>query len=330
MKKVIVGLDAMGGDNAPLEIVKGAVEYIKDNQNVKIILFGDEHKIENELSKYTYNKELIEICHTTQVITNDEVPTVAIKSKKDSSIVVPLKKLKQGEIDAFISAGSTGALLVGATLIVGRIKGVERPVLATLLPNEKGFSFLIDSGANVDCKAVYLEQFAKIGHVYMKNIFGLENPRVGLVNIGAEKEKGNSLSKEAYELLEQSDINFVGNVEARDISKGVADVLVCDGFVGNIILKFAEGLSKSILNILKREILGNFLSKVGALFLLPVFKKIKKNFDYSEVGGAAFLGLKGLVVKAHGSSDSKAIKGAINQCVKFNEQEIVKKIENML
>lgn len=331
MKEFIIGIDAMGGDNAPTEIVKGAVEYTKTSKKASIVLFGNKNQIEKELSKHSYNKDLINIKHTSEVILNEEVPTIAIKTKKDSSIVVALKALKHGEIDAFISAGSTGALLTGATIIVGRIKGIERPAIATLIPNEKGFTFLIDSGANVDCKASYLAQFAKIGSLYMKDIFEIENPRVGLLNIGVEKEKGNSLTKEAFELLDQIDsINFIGNTEARDITKGEVDVLVCDGFVGNVVLKMAEGVSKSVLNIMKKEIFSSFTAKIGALILAPTFKKLKKRFDYSEVGGAPFLGLKGLVVKAHGSSDSNAIKGAINQCVKFNELEIVNKIEEVL
>lgn len=324
-----IAVDAMGGDNAPVEIIKGCVEALKE-LDVYLVLVGKEDIIKTELSKYSYDTSKIEIINADEVIGTDEVPTAAIKAKKKSSIVIGLNLVKSGEADAFISAGNTGALLTGSTVIVGRIKGIERPALGTLLPNEKGFSFLIDSGANVDSKATYLAQFAKMGSVYMENVIGINNPKVGLVNIGAEKEKGNALVKEAYELLENTDINFIGNVEARDISKGTADVIVCDAFVGNVILKFAEGFVKSILNMIKNELMSTFVSKMGALLCKNSFKNLKKSFDYSEIGGAPFLGLKALVVKAHGSSDYKAIKGAINQCKKFMDNDIINKIQEKI
>ena len=250
-KEIIVALDAMGGDLAPVETVKGAVDAVKELGNVKIKLVGLADAVEKELAKYTYSKEKIEIVPATEVISTDESPTMAIRRKKDSSMVVGMQLVKKGEADAFVSAGSTGALLTGSLLIVGRIHGVERPVLGTCLPTGKGYTFLVDSGANVDCKAKYLEQFAKMGSVYVENVFGKKNPTVALVNIGAEKEKGDSLTKEAYELLEGSDLNFIGNIEPRNIPFGEADVVVCDGFVGNSILKFAEGLSKALVDIIK-------------------------------------------------------------------------------
>lgn len=328
MKDIIIAVDVMGGDNAPVEIVKGCVDAIK-KFDVKLALVGIEEKIKEELSKYSYDKDKIEIVNATEVIATDEVPTAAIKQKKDSSMVVGLNLVKEGKASALVSAGNTGALLTGATVIIGRIKGIERPVLATMLPNEVGASLLMDSGANVDAKASYLAQFAKMGSIYMESVMNIKNPKVGLVNIGAEKEKGNALTKEAYDLIEQSGVNFVGNVEAREISRGVVDVLVCDAFVGNVILKFAEGFAKSLLKMIKKELMSSLSSKIGALLSMKAFKNLKKSFDYAEVGGAPFLGLKGLVVKAHGSSDHRAICAAINQCIKFANSDFINKLQGM-
>lgn len=328
-KKVIVALDAMGGDLAPVEIVKGAVDAVKE-LNVEIKLVGRQDAVNSELAKYEYPKECIQVFHAEEVIGTDEVPTSAIRRKKDSSLVVGLNLVKSGEADAFVSAGSTGALLTGALLIVGRIEGVERPALGTCLPTKTGFTFLLDSGANVDCKAKYLEQFAKMGSVYVENIFGKKQPTVALVNIGAEKEKGNALTKEAYELLEVCEgINFVGNIEPRNIPFGEADVTVCDGFVGNTILKLCEGLSKTIIDIIKEEITAGAYKLAAAMLKTP-FKNVKKRFDSDEVGGAPFIGLKSLVVKAHGSSNARAIKNAVRQCVLFTEADIVGKIKDKL
>ncbi|MDD4842757.1 MAG: phosphate acyltransferase PlsX [Anaerotignum sp.] len=328
-KKVIVALDAMGGDLAPVEIVKGAVDAVKE-LNVEIKLVGRQEVVNAELAKYEYPKECIQVIHAEEVIATDEVPTSAIRRKKNSSLVVGLNLLKNGEADAFVSAGSTGALLTGALVIVGRIEGVERPALGTCLPTKTGFSFLLDSGANVDCKAIYLEQFAKMGSVYVENIFGKKQPKVALVNIGAEKEKGNALTKEAYELLEVSeDINFTGNIEPRNIPFGEADVIVCDGFVGNTILKLSEGLSKTLIDIIKEEITAGAYKFAAAMLKTP-FKNVKKRFDSDEVGGAPFIGLKALVVKAHGSSNARAIKNAVRQCVLFTEADIVEKIKDKL
>lgn len=321
-----IALDAMGGDNAPVETVKGAVEALKDI-TYNIALVGKEDIINSELAKYKYDKSRISVVNADEVIENCEVPTVAIKKKKNSSMVIGLNMVKKGEADAFVSAGNTGALLTGSTIIVGRIRGIERPALGTLLPTEKGCTMMLDSGANVDAKPSYLPQYALMASMYMEYVMGVKNPKVGLVNIGAEKEKGNAMVKEAYELLEATpNINFVGNTEARDITKGDVDIIVCDAFVGNVILKFMEGFANSILRILKKELLGDWLSKVGALLSFKAFKRIKNYFEYDDKGGAPFLGLKGLVVKAHGSSDYKAIKGAIKQCSLFLEADIVNKI----
>lgn len=327
-KNITVAVDAMGGDNAPFEIVKGAVEAVNEF-GVNIKLVGVESVVKEELAKYKYDTSKIEVIHASEIITTDEAPTTAIRRKKDSSMVVALNLVKNKEADAFVSAGSTGAVLTGATFIIGRIKGIERPALGTCLPTIKGFTFLLDSGANVDCKPKYLEQFAKMGSVYAEHVMGIKKPKVGLVNIGAEKEKGNALTKEVYEILENTDINFSGNIEPRDIPFGKADVIVCDGFVGNTILKFAEGLSMALLKIIKGEITKG-LYKFAALALKKPFGNVKSRLDSEEVGGAPFLGLKSLVVKAHGSSEAKGIRNAIKQCTIFVENDIVSKIEENL
>ncbi len=329
--QIIIALDVMGGDNAPHEIVKGAVTAAA-NSRIKLLLVGNNDKINEELKKNNYSGNNIEIINTTEVVESTDVPTIAIKQKKDSSMVVGLNLVKEGKANAFVSAGNTGALLTGATLIVGRIKGIERPAIGTLLPNtDKTFTMLVDSGANVDCKPSYLVQFAKMGAVYMENILNIKNPRVGLVNIGTEKEKGNAVVKEVFELLSNdNNINFAGNIEASEVSEGVADVLTCDGFVGNIILKHSEGLSKSLLKVIKTELMSSTLSKLGAMLAKDAFKNVKKRFDAEEIGGAPFLGLNSLVVKAHGNSRAKAINAAINQCIAFVDKDIVGKIQAKL
>ena len=327
-KNITIAVDAMGGDNAPFEIVKGAVEAV-NSFDVNIKLVGLENSINEELRKYKYDTSKIEIINAREIISTEEVPTIAIRKKKDSSLVVALNLVKNGEADAIVSAGSTGALLAGATFIIGRIKGIERPALGTCIPTVKGFTFLLDSGANVDCKAKYIEQFSKMGYIYVENIMKIKNPKVALINIGVEKEKGNSLTKESYELLENSNINFIGNIEPRDIPFGKADIIVCDGFVGNTILKFAEGLSMALLKIIKGEITKG-IYKFPALLLKKPFSNIKSRLDSEEVGGAPFLGLKSLVIKAHGSSKAKAIRNAIKQCTIFVKSDIVSKIEDNL
>ena len=330
MKECVIAIDIMGGDNAPYETIKGSIDAINENKDIKLILVGKEDIVNSELQKYEYNKEQIIVQNATQVIETTESPTSAIREKKDSSIVVGLKLLKEEKANAFVSAGSTGALLTGATVIIKRIKGIERPALATLIPNaNNGYTFLIDSGANMDCKPSYLPNFAKMGKIYMENIMKINNPKVAIVNVGSEKEKGDTFTKEAYELLEQTkNINFVGNIEGREIPAGDADVVVCDGFVGNVILKLSEGIVKTFSEVVKKEITSNLLYSIGGALSKGAFKNIKKKFDYAEVGGAPFLGLKSLVVKAHGSSNAKAIKSAINQCYKFIDTDIAAKIEN--
>lgn len=324
-----IAVDAMGGDNAPGEIVKGAIEGAKA-WGVNICLLGDEAQIQKELEKYDYDKKQIRICHTTEVVASDDTPTDAIKNKKDSSMVVGLTMVKKGEAEAVVSAGNTGALMAGATVIVGRIKGIERPALGTLLPNLRGLTFLIDSGANADVKPHYLTQFALMGSIYMENIMSVPSPRVGLLNVGAEKTKGSELYKEAHKLLEETSLNFIGNIEGTDIAQGKTDILVCDGFVGNVVLKYSEGLSAALLQMIKTEITKTTKSKLAAAVLKDDFKRLKGNFDASEYGGAPLLGLKGLVVKAHGSSDARAIKNALRQCKLFMDNEITQKITQKL
>ncbi len=326
MEKVRIAIDAMGGDNAPVEVIKGAINSL-ENPDLTIILVGQEEIIKANLRNYDYNKDRVEIVDAREIIENEESPTVAIKNKKDSSMVVGLNLVKDNKADAFVSAGSTGALLTGATMIIGRIKGIKRPALATLLPNIKNHTLLIDAGSNVDCKPEYLVQFATMGSLYMEKVMKVTNPKVGLANIGTEDGKGNELSKESFYLLKDSNINFNGNIEARQIPYGDVDVVVCDGFVGNIILKLSEGLLKSTLMLIKEELMSTLVTKIGALLSKKAFANIKKRFDYREIGGAPFLGLKSLVIKAHGSSDALAFKGAINQCYKFAKADLVNTID---
>ena len=324
---VKVALDAMGGDNAPVEIVKGGIEALNENPKVFLYLIGQEASIKNELSKYTYDESRVNIVNAEEVIDPNEPPVMAIRKKKDSSIVKGLELVRNKECDAFLSAGSSGAVLVGGQVIVGRIKGVERPPLAPLIPTEKGVSLLIDCGANVDARASHLVQFAKMGSVYMENIVGIKNPKVAIVNIGAEEEKGNALVKEAYPLLKsQTDINFVGSIEARDIPKGDADVIVCEAFVGNVILKMYEGTAASLVKIIKKGMMSSLRSKIGGLLVKPALKKTLKGFSLEDYGGAPLLGLNGLVIKTHGSSKANEIKNSVLQCVSFTEQDINGKI----
>ncbi|MBU3875608.1 phosphate acyltransferase PlsX [Faecalicatena sp. AGMB00832] len=326
-----VALDAMGGDNAPGEMIKGAVEAVKQRGDIKILMTGPEELLEKALSEYTYPKDQIEIVNATEVIETAEPPVMAIRRKKDSSIVVAMNLVKKGEADAFVSAGSSGAILVGGQVIVGRIKGVERPPLAPLIPTAKGVSLLIDCGANVDARPSHLVQFAKMGSIYMENIIGKKNPTVGIVNIGAEEEKGNALVKETFPLLKEcKDINFVGSVEARDIPSGAVDVVVCEAFVGNVILKLYEGVGGTLIKKIKGSMMTSLRSKIGALLVKPALKATLKDFDASEYGGAPLLGLNGLVVKTHGSSTSKEVCNSIIQCVTFKEQRINEKIRDVI
>lgn len=328
---VKVAVDAMGGDNAPAEIVKGAVDAVNENSRVKVFLTGKEAEIKSELDKYTYNSEQIEVVHATEVIEMAEPPVLAIRRKKDSSLVKAMYLVKDKTCDAFVSAGSTGATLVGGQVIVGRIKGVERPPLAPLIPTEKGCALLVDCGANVDARPSHLVQFAKMGSVYMEHVVGVKNPKVAIVNIGAEEEKGNALVKETFPLLKNCpDINFIGSIEARDIPAGYADVMVCEAFVGNVILKLYEGVGKTLIKKVKIGMMSSLRSKIGALLVKPALKETLKAFDLEQYGGAPMLGLNGLVVKTHGSSKAVEIKNSILQCITFTEQDINQKIKEKI
>lgn len=324
---VRVAVDAMGGDNAPFVTVKGSVDAVKENGNLKVFLVGQEEVVNAELSKYDYPKDRIEVVNATEVIEMAEPPVMAIRKKKDSSIVKAMYMVAHGEADAYVSAGSTGATLVGGQVIVGRLKGVDRAPLAPLIPTEKGTSLLIDCGANVDARSSHLVQFAKMGTVYMENIMGIKNPTVGIVNIGAEEEKGNALVKETFPLLKNCpDINFIGSVEARDIPAGGADIIVCEAFTGNVILKMYEGVAKSMMHIIKGSLMSSLKTKIGALLIKNDLKKSLSNYSLDQYGGAPMLGLKGLVVKTHGSANEIEVKNSILQCVTFTEQKISEKI----
>lgn len=321
-------LDAMGGDYAPAEPVKGAVDAVNARSDIQVLLVGQEDVVREELAKYTYPEDQIQVVHAEEVIETAEPPVNAIRRKKQSSIVIGMNMVKQKEADAFVSAGSSGAILVGGQVIVGRIKGIERPPLAPLIPTEKGVSLLIDCGANVDARASHLVQFAKMGSIYMENIMGKKNPTVAIVNVGVEEEKGNQLVKETFPLLKAcEDINFIGSVEAREIPNGWADVIVCEAFTGNVILKLYEGVAGALMKKVKQGMMSTLRSKLGALMVKPALKKTLKEFDISQYGGAPMLGLTGLVVKSHGSSDAASIKNSIVQCISFSKADIPGKIK---
>ncbi|MBU3180394.1 phosphate acyltransferase PlsX [Clostridium psychrophilum] len=323
---MVVVVDGMGGDFSPSAVVEGCVAAIKE-YDISILITGPENLIRQELKKYNYESNKIKIVDAKEVISTNEHPVIAIKRKKDSSLVKALNLVKNGEADAIISAGSTGAFLAGCTLIVGRIKGIDRPALAPVVPGKKNPFMIIDCGANAECKPHYLLQFGIMGKIYFENILKIANPSVGLVNIGAEEEKGNELSKSTHKLLKEANLNFVGNVEARDIPKGDVNVIVCDGFTGNVILKLYEGAVANIFELLKIRIMESFRTKLGGILLKPVFRKFKKDFDYKEYGGAAFLGVNGICIKAHGSSDAKAFKNAIKQAKIFYDNKVIDKLK---
>ncbi len=320
-------VDAMGGDNAPQAPVSGAIEALRRFPELEITLAGPLEQVTSLVKDCDDVRDRLTLLDAPEVITNHDSPVMAVRAKKQSAIVLGMLQVRDRQADGFVSAGSTGAVLAGGMFRLGRINGVERPALAPLMPNGKGHFLLIDCGANVDCKPEYLQVFGVMGDAYMKGVMGLKEPRVGLINIGAEAEKGNALVKAVYPLMEQAPYCFVGNVEARDITGDVADVLVADGFTGNVVLKFMEGVAGTMLNIIKREMLGDFRSKLGALMAKPAFRRVKKVMDYTEVGGAPLLGVQGAVVKAHGSSNGHAIACAIAQCVKMIDGHVVEIIE---
>ena len=330
-KSITIAVDAMGGDNAPVEIVKGVVAAVNDNKAVKVKLVGIEDRINEELGQYTYDRDRIQVINATEVIETAEHPVNAIRRKKDSSMVVAMNLVKDGEADAFISAGSTGAVLVGSQAIIGRISGVKRPPLAPVLPTVKGPTILVDCGANVDSRPDHLVLFAKMGAIYSEYVLGIKNPKVGIANNGAEEEKGNQLVKETFPLLKEcKSINFIGSVETKDIPQGNADVVVCDGFVGNAILKMYEGVGTTLISEIKKAMLSSFRGKLGALLVKPSLKKVLKKYDATEYGGAPLLGLNGLVVKSHGSSTAKEIQKSVEQCISFVESDINSKIKEIL
>ncbi|HBZ64198.1 MAG TPA: phosphate acyltransferase PlsX [Lachnospiraceae bacterium] len=331
MEKVVIALDAMGGDYAPEQTVKGAVEAVNSSDEIRVILVGKQDMIAKELEKYEYAKEDIEVVHASEIIDMGDVPTVAIKDKKDSSLVVAMRLVREGKADALVSAGSTGAVLVGGQLVVGRLKGIKRPPLAPFIPTTKGFSLLIDCGANVDARPEHLVQFAQMGSIYYENVMGKKNPTVALLNIGTEEEKGNQLVKDTKPLMKEcKNINYIGSVEARELVSGAADVIVCEAFVGNVVLKFFEGLALTLFGSLKEGLMSSTRTKLGALLVKPALKGLKNQFDTSSQGGAPLLGLKGLVVKAHGNSSSKEIEIALKQCISFKKQRINEKIKESI
>ena len=320
----------MGGDNAPKSNVEGVVSAIKE-YNIDIIITGDKDALEKEFENYEFDRSKLEIVHTTEIIENEDKPVKAIRSKKDSSMVVALRLVKEGKADAVVSAGNTGALLAGGLFVVGRIKGIDRPCLCPAIPNVKrGMTIIADGGANADCKPRNLVEFAAMTNIYSKKVLGIENPRISLANVGAEEGKGNDLMKKSYEELKNMDINFIGNLEARDVINAKTDVIVCDGFTGNILLKSAEGVAMSVMGLLKETFLSSTKGKIGAMLLKDDLRKLKSFMDYAEYGGAPLLGVNGGVIKAHGSSNSKAIKNAINQGIKFAQGNVLRDIEEFV
>ena len=321
-------LDGMGGDNAPFSVVEGAVLASRETQH-HICIIGQEELIIPELKKYKYESEKISVINATQVISNDDAPVRAVRSKKDSSIVKGINMVKNGEGDIFISAGSTGALLAGGLFILGRIQGIDRPALASVYPIVGGIpSLLVDAGANADCKPHNLLDFGIMGHISMEKVIGRKDPKVGLVNIGAEAAKGSTLTKAAYDLLEQSHLNFIGNVEAREVPKGACDVIVTDGFTGNVLLKLTEGLAWNILQVIKKKFTDGVKAKLGAALLIDKMTELKQEFDYSEYGGAPILGVRGPIVKMHGSSNANAVKNTILKGIPYVCENVVDTIQN--
>ena len=323
-------IDGMGGDNAPKSNVEGAVNAIKEYQ-VDLIITGDKDLLEKEFSNYEFDRNKLEIVHTTEIIENEDKPVKSIRSKKDSSMVVALNLVKEGKADAIISAGNTGALLAGGLFVVGRIKGIDRPCLCSAIPNVKrGMTLIADCGANADCKPKNLVEFAAMSNIYSRKVLGLENPKVALANVGLEEGKGNDLVKRSYEEIKKLDLNFIGNVEAREVINAYTDIIICDGFTGNILLKSAEGVALSVMSLIKETFMASTKSKIGALLIKDDLRKLKSFIDYSEYGGAPLLGLNGGVIKAHGSSDAKAIKNAINQGIKFSKGKVVEDINQFI
>ena len=324
-------LDGMGGDNAPLEIVKGAVEASSKIDH-QIVIVGREDEINAELAKYNYDESKIQVVHASEVIENEDSPVKAIRRKTDSSMVKGLTMLKDGEGDLFISAGNTGAYMAGSLFILGRIPGIDRPAISSIYPIAGGAlpSIIVDAGANSECRPSNLLEFAIMGSLYMEKVMDRKNARVGLVNLGVEENKGTTVTKAAHKLLKEADLNFIGNVEARDVPKGACDVIVCDGFTGNIILKLTEGFAWNLLKTMKKKFTDGLSAKMGAVLLAGKVKEIKDEFDYSEYGGAPILGVNGHVIKIHGSSGATAVKNAIINGIPYAQENVVGRITSAM
>lgn len=326
-----IAVDVMGGDHAPDSVLLGCRNAIKKQSDIQLHLVGPEKLIAEKLAELQIFNERMVIHPAEEVILTDEAPVDALRKKKNSSIVVGLELLRENDVSAFVSAGNTGAVLAGGLLIVRCMEGIRRPALAPVLPTTKGPMLLIDAGANMDVKPINLLQFALMGSVYMQQLHHIEKPKVGLLNIGSEQEKGNELVKDTYERMEKLPIHFIGNVEARDVPYGVTDVLVCDGFVGNVLLKYMEGLSSAIFSELKKEFSAKAIYKIGALLLKPAFQGFKKKqYDVSGKGGAVLLGLNGCVIKTHGSSDARAIESTILQAREFIHNRFVDNLKEII
>ena len=317
-----IALDAMGGDRAPQVIVEGAIQALREYKDLEVILVGNEKRVKKELSKYRTKGFSLSIIHASQVVEMNELPTTALRQKKDSSIMVSARLMKEGRVQAIVSAGNTGAAMVATKVVLGTLEGIERPTIATLMPHVYGVSILTDVGANVDCKPEHLLQFAIMGNTYAKEILGIEKPRVGLLSVGKEKVKGNELTRATHELLEKTSLNFIGNAEGRDIFQGSVDVIVCDGFIGNVVLKTAESLAETIQGMLKREIKKNLLRKLGALLSRGAYRALKKRVDYSEYGGAPLLGINGVCIITHGGAPALAIKNALRVAGEFINHKV--------
>ena len=324
-------LDGMGGDNAPLEIVKGAVEASSKIDH-QIVIVGREDEINAELAKYNYDESKIQVVHASEVIENEDSPVKAIRRKTDSSMVKGLTMLKDGEGDLFISAGNTGAYMAGSLFILGRIPGIDRPAISSIYPIAGGAlpSIIVDAGANSECRPSNLLEFAIMGSLYMEKVMDRKNARVGLVNLGVEENKGTTVTKAAHKLLKEADLNFIGNVEARDVPKGACDIIVCDGFTGNIILKLTEGFAWNLLKTMKKKFTDGLSAKMGAVLLAGKVKEIKDEFDYSEYGGAPILGVNGHVIKIHGSSGATAVKNAIIKGIPYAQENVVGRITSAM
>ena len=325
---ITVAVDAMGGDFAPDEAIKGSYLAVQSDSNLTIHLYGPQDIIQEKLRELGITSDRMVVCHAPEVVGMSESPSLSFKKKKSSSIRLGLEAVKSGDCDGFVSAGNTGAVMTSSTLVLKRIKGIERPALSSSIPNVNGRTLLLDLGSNVDSKASHIQQFAVMGHFFSKLILGIDRPRVGLLNIGEEKEKGNALTQSAYALLEESDIHFIGNVESPDIFNDKADVVVCDGFVGNVVFKFGEGLVSFFMKMIKRECRKSWLSMLGAILMKPAFKRFMKQADYEEFGGAPLLGVAGVSVVAHGKSHQKAIMNAIfiaREAIKTNMVDQIQK-----